>query len=381
MGKRFFLLGMLLWLSGPALLVLGGCRAKNTERMEGGEEEPSLLRLSAGMVQVAGLKTIRAEYRNLPLLVRATATISLNRRQYVRLSSRVAGRIEEIYAFEGDRVMAGDRLAALYSDEFLAAQQEFIQLCLRHTRALEAGEEEAVALSARLIQSAAQKLKLMGVTEEEVGNLKETQNLNPYLFLRAPLSGSVIVSRATAGAYVERGTELFEVADLGLLWAEVDIFEKDLAMVRPGCEAEVRVQAYPEETFPGRLTVLSDVVNETTRTIKGRIEVPNRARKLKPGMFAEVVLISPVAVRALVVPRPSVRVIEGKTVVFVSRAEGVFELRPVKIGRAFEESVEILDGLEAGAVVVADGSFALKGEALKKMLEGEELSKKSFPSP
>lgn len=372
MRKRKNFVWFFIGVASSALLFYGGCRARNAASVEEAEEASSLLRLNPEMVKVAGLKTVRAEVKHLPVLVRATGTIGFNRSQWVCLSSRVPGRIEEVYVFEGDRVKRDDRLAALYSDEYLAAQQEFLQLLLRHRRALEAADEEVVSLSSRLIQSAGQKLRLMGLTEEEVESLKETQTLHSLLFLRAPLTGSVVVSRATVGAYVERGTELFELADLSIVWAEVDIFEKDLARVRPGSPAEVRVQAYPGETFAGRLSVLGDVVNEATRTIRGRVEVPNRARKLKPGMFAEVTLISPSAIRTLVVPRQAVRKVEGKTVVFVARAEDAFELRPVTVGRVVEELCEILDGLEEGEVVAAEGSFALKGEVLKKTLEGEE---------
>ncbi len=356
-----------------ALLLSGSCRRESAE-LEAGEEagESSVLRLSSDTAELAGLKTVRAESRTMSVTVKATGTIAFNQKRFVCLSSRVLGRIEEVYFFEGEKVEAGDKLAAIYSDEYLAAQQELVQLLLRHQRTVEAGEEEAGAVTDRLIRSAVQKLSLMGVTEEEIQGLKDTRTLNYFLFLRAPFNGSIVTSRASVGAYIDRGSELFEVADLGTVWAVVDIFEKDLPLVRPGCRAEIRVQAYPGLTFSGQLAVLGDVVDEATKTIKARVEIPNKHKKLKPGMFAEVILVVSSTAKALVVPHQAVRSIEGKTVVFVSGPGDVFEPRQVKVGKILDGWAEILEGLEEGEVVAAEGSFALKAESLKKTLEGEE---------
>ena len=365
----FFLIPMMV----TVLSILGSCRRESSEpvgRVEA--EESSVLRLSSEALELAGLKTARVESRAMSIPVKATGTIAFNQRKFVCLSSRVPGRIEEVYAFEGDRVKAGEKLVALYSDEYLAAQQELIQLIIQRQRALEAGDEEASSVTARLIHSAVQRLSLMGVAEQEIQGLKETRTLNYYLFIRAPFAGSIVAGRASVGAYVGRGSELFEVADLGTVWAVVDIFEKDLPLVRPGCRAEARVQAYPNQLFSGKLAVLGDVVNEATKTIKARVEIPNEEKKLKPGMFAEVNLVGIATTKALVVPHQAVRSIEGKTVVFVSGPGDDFEPREVKVGKILDGWAEILEGLEEGEVVATEGSFSLKAETLKKTLGGEE---------
>ncbi len=373
MEKRKLLFFWLIFITGSTLLFLWGCsREGGAPEGEKATEESPVLRLDPERSQMAGVKTARVESRLISIPVKATGTITFNRAKFVCLSSRVQGRVEQVYAFEGDRVEAGDLLAAIYSDEFLAAQLEFIQLLGRHQRALDSRDEEASLLSSKLLDSAAQRLRLMGLTELEIEHLRETKNLSHDLFLRAPLGGSILTSRASAGAYVERGSELFEVADLTTVWAEVDIFEKDLALVKPGSRAEVRVQAYPGESFSGQLASVGDVVNETTRTIKGRVEIPNRHRRLKPGMFVEAILLAASASKAIVAPVMAVRSLEGKSVVFVSTGENIFEIRPVKVGRIIDDWVEILDGIKEDEVVVTEGSFSLKAEVLKKTLGGEE---------
>ncbi len=354
-------------------LFAASCRRESNEpevRME--RQESSVLKLSPETLELAGLKTAKVESREMPVSIKATGTITFNKKRYVCLSSRVPGRIEEVYAFEGDGVRAGDKLVALYSDDYLAAQQELVQLLIQERKVLEAGDEETKSLAARLIYSAVQKLTLMGAAEEEIQGLKDTKTLNFYLFVRAPFTGSIVASRASVGAYVDRGSELFDVADLGTVWAMVDLFEKDLPLVGPGCPAEVRVQAYPDRVFPGTLTVLSDVVDEATKTIKARVETRNHEKKLKPGMFAEVTLVRPATKSTLMIPQQAIRSIDGKTVVFVSGPGNVFEPREVKAGRILGGWAEILDGLEEGEVVATERSFSLKAELLKKTLEGEE---------
>jgi RND family efflux transporter MFP subunit len=212
----------------------------------------------------------------------------------------------------------------------------------------------------------------MGATDEDIQITQDTRELQDYLFIAAPFSGSVVAAAAIAGDYVEIGRELFQLADLSSLWATVNIFEKDLTLVKPGAEGEIRIQAYPGVTFKGRLAVLGDVVDAETRTVKGRLEVPNPALKLKPGMFADVTLGSARAAEALVIPEKAVRNVEGRNVVFVPGAAGSFVPREVRLGRVFDGWVEILEGLEDGDEVAAEGSFALKAELLKKTLEGEE---------
>ena len=161
------------------------------------------------------------------------------------------------------------------------------------------------------------------------------------------------------------------LADLSTLWLLVDVFEKNLSAVRIGSPAEIKVAAYPEKSFRGRLTAMGDQVDESSRSLKARVEVSNPSMKLKPGMFANVTLISPAAGKIVCVPERAVRNLEGKTAVFVQIRHGVFVKREVHTGRPAAGQIEILDGLKEGETIAVDGSFILKSEALKGALEGE----------
>jgi Cu(I)/Ag(I) efflux system membrane fusion protein len=303
---------------------------------------------------VSAVKTEKVGRRSFSVAVKATGIIGFNQKKYVCISARTPGRIEEVLAFEGDRVNPDQTLVTLYSPDFLSVQQE-----------------ESVKLAAGLIRSSVHRMKLMGVGEEDIRKIQESGTVSETLAVKAPFSGTLVSAKAISGEFVEMGTELFDLADLDILWATANIFEKDLALVRPGSRAEVRTQAYPAEVFQGRLVLIGDVQDEVTRTTRGRLELPNPSRKLKPGMFIDVTLIPETTGESLAVPEQAVRQVEGKTVVFVQGPGGAFEPREIKLGLLTGGWAEILEGLQEGEVVATEGSFSLKAEMLKKTLEGE----------
>ncbi len=338
------------------------------------EEDPgaSTVTLSEGQAKIAAIEIGSAERKPMAVPVRATGSVGFNEKRRLSLTARAAGRIEELEAYPGERVETGDLLLKLYSPEFLAAQAEYLQIAGRWERATGAGDSEAETLAERMLLSAAQRLQILGFPSARLEAIRETRIPDPLLSVTAPFPASVIESRVVKGDYVELGAELLSLADLGTVWVLADVFEKDLANVARGANAAVTVEAYQGETFRGRVTLIHDRLDEQSRTVKVRIELANPGHRLKPGMFA-VAEIDPVAQEVmLVVPENSVRVLEGREVVFVPGDNGAFEIRSVKIGRASAGYVEILEGLEAGERVVTEGSFTLKSEALKKTFEGDE---------
>ncbi len=322
-------------------------------------------------LRVAGVKTEKVGRRPISIPIRAMGIIGFNQKSYACVSARIPGRIEEVLAFEGDRVKEGQTLVRLYSPDFLSAQNELLHLLQQQERSRKSGDEDGARLAAGLIRSSVHRIRLMGVSEDDIRKIEESARINETLAVQAPFSGTLVSSKAVSGEFVEMGAELFELADLNVLWATVNIFEKDLASVRPGSRVEVRTQAYPAEIFPGRLVLVGDVQDEETRTTKGRLELPNPSRKLKPGMFIDVAIIPDETARVLAVPEQAVRQVEGKTVVFVQVPGGAFEPREVKLGRQAGGWAEIKEGLQEGENVATEGSFSLKAEMLKKTLEGE----------
>jgi membrane fusion protein, heavy metal efflux system len=187
----------------------------------------------------------------------------------------------------------------------------------------------------------------------------------------APLAGVVLEVHAAPGEVITPDRELFIIADLTRVWVQGDVYQKDIAKIRVGQDAVVRVDTYPGETFTGRVTYVSDVLDPDTRTAKVRCEVVNRNGRLKSQMFATLALPVSAQRNALVIPSRSVQDIDGVSTVFVRVGEKQFETRPVHVAAVVGDDVEVTEGLKIGESVVTDGALMLKSR-LKLRVEEEE---------
>jgi RND family efflux transporter MFP subunit len=162
------------------------------------------------------------------------------------------------------------------------------------------------------------------------------------------------------------------VADLTELWAVAEIDETEIPLVQAGRDVELRVAAYPGETFAGRITFVADTVNPKTRRVTVRCQVPNADGRLKPEMYAALTLSAGGPREVLAVPSGAIQEIRGRPIVFVRTAEGTFERRDVVVGPEADGWVEVRSGVEEGEPVATTGSFLLKSELLKGALAEEE---------
>jgi RND family efflux transporter MFP subunit len=350
-----------------------GCTAKKSEEAAPelqNSANPSVITLSEEAMKIAKIQKEKAALTKVPAKISAAGDMVFNQKRLMNLTSRVAGRVENVSAYVGDRVKEGDLLLSLYSPDFLTSQAEFLQAAERLRRLSKDDLQDDIGAAKALLDSAKRKLMLLGMKEADFKELEETRQIKPLLPISAPFSGTIIEGPIVLGDQVAEGTCLFKVADLSVLWAHVHIYEKDLALIKPGMSALVRVQAYPDQVFQGTLTLLNDVVDEKTRTVIGRVEVQNAHGLLKPGMYVEVELVLPSGAVALLVPESSVQELEGKKVVFIPAGERSFRFQEVRVGQKFHDSVEITQGLSPGDSYVRDG-FLLKSEYLKKDLAVE----------
>jgi Cu(I)/Ag(I) efflux system membrane fusion protein len=177
-------------------------------------------------------------------------------------------------------VNAGDPLVQIYSPELYSTAQELL-IARRGTSPL-------------LAETAAQKLRLLGVADEEIEDIIRSGKVDSRLVLRSPHSGHVFDKRIVEGDHVDAGQLLFDVVDLSTVWIEGEVYEKDSALVHRGQSVEVFIDAYPGQVFRGRVGLVHPHVETTTRTVRVRFELENLDHKLRPGMFANVLLKTPV---------------------------------------------------------------------------------------
>jgi len=356
-------------------LSLAGAGCRNSPPGEGEEHtteasaaEPDSIRLSEEAVRTGGIAVEPARVVEIDRRIAAVGELEFNGRRLAHLTARAAGRIESILAFRGERVVQGQILAEIYSQDYLALQAEVIQAAEREVR-LRGTQDEKPARD--FLDSARAKLLPLGMTAAEIDALISTKSVRPVLAVRAAFGGRIIGQAAVVGDRVEPGASLFRLADLSTVWAGVRIYEKDLAAVRPGVEAVLRTQAFPGEEFRGRLVLLEPVMDEKTRTVEARVEVTNPAERLKPGMYVEAFIATGEKLRALIIPESALQDFQSRPVVFVKTGPAAYELRLVETGERTEGRIEILRGLADGEEVVTSGSFLLKSEMLKKSMGDE----------
>lgn len=306
--------------AAAALLVLmAGCGSKSdSEAEEGVEPEESVapsdtVRLSEESLRQVEIEIVPVTRGSLNMTLRTPGRISFNLNVTAKVTSTFEGRIRQMNHDVGAVVRPGDVMALVDSPELI----------------------------------------------------------NRPLELKAPVGGEVIERHGTVGEAVDRARELYTISDLKQVWAVAEIKEKDIASVRVGDSATVRVTAYPRAVFEGKIALIGNEVEERTRTVEARIEVDNRVGKLKPGMFADVEIVMRVLEDVLIVPDDALQTLDDQQIIFVATSPNTFVKRTVKVGLDQNGHAEILEGIQEGEQVVGKGSFLLKSELLKGEL-GEE---------
>ena len=189
--------------------------------------------------------------------------------------------------------------------------------------------------------------------------------------VKSPYDGVIIGDFDTVGQKVEKISSLCAIADLSKVWANFDIYEKDIAKIKIGQNITLRSSAYPDQSFKGKIVFVSPRVDETTRTIKIRALLENPAYLLKLGMFVNGEIISQGSEEYLTVPASAVQTLGDKQVVFVKAGDGEFHKKEILITLQTTDQVAVSEGVNVGDMVVTDGSFLLKSGLLKDELEGE----------
>jgi Cu(I)/Ag(I) efflux system membrane fusion protein len=329
-------------------------------------------------VQLIGMRTAKVERAPLGDALRAVGVVAANERGLAQVSVRFSGWVQKLEVPEtGARVARGQVLATIYSPDVLAAEQEY--LTARTWDAKGAGEPHAAGGEAGLAAAARRRLELMGIAAAEIDALAARGKTGDAVPIRSPVAGTVTARNVVAGAAVAPGTPLFEVADLSRVWLMADVFEQDAARLRIGQKATLELAAYPGERFAGRVQFIYPTVNTQARTLRVRLEFPNRAgpggMKLRPGMYGNVALELPSAT-GLVIPSEALVDTGQHQYVYVARGGGRFEPRLVRVGARTSERVQISEGLTEGETVVTTGNFLIDSESrLRGAIEGRAAAR------
>jgi RND family efflux transporter MFP subunit len=302
----------------------------------------------------------------------------------VAVVPRAAGRLEQVFVKLGDRVTLGQRIAKIEDQELVQqirqqeSAQEVSQATIRQREAdlqlAQTNVERSRNLFERQLlpkqtlddnearyQSATAALDLARAqSSQSAARLQELRINMTNTVVVSPVNGFVARRAADPGAFVSQNAPVVDVVDIGNVRLVVNVVEKDLKVVQVGDATDVEVDAYPGESFTGRIARISPVLDPATRTFPIEIEIPNSSFRLKPGMYARVGITTEQKPSALVVPANALVDIGGERGVLLAQADNTAAFREVEVGIEEDQRVEILSGLEEGDRVVTTGAAALR---------------------
>lgn len=335
--------------------------------------------------QVKSIKYGPAETHTFSQQRVAVGSIDFDENRAVQVYTPYQGKIIKAYAEIGDEVKKGQTLYTIDSPDLLQTESTLISAAgvydlntaaLKRAqdlyanqgiaqKDLEQAQSDQITADAAL-KAARDAVRVFGKSNAQIDQMIAARKLDPELVVPSPISGRITARVAQPGLLVQPGNAPapYQVADLSTLWMLANVAETDAPMFRLGQEVRVKVMAYPDHDFAGRVTTLGATVDPATHTVVVRSEVADPKHELRPGMFATFVISTGAPLTATAVPLPGVvREGDGTMTVWTTTDQHHFTRRTVKLGLQQDGFDQIVDGLKAGETVVTDGAVFLSNMA------------------
>ncbi len=320
------------------------------------------LQLSDQQIQLGNISVDTIRSGNIGSQTVLTAVLNFDQTKMSAISSRVIGRVEQLYFRNvGDYISTGDKLYDIYSEELNNAKQEYL-LGLERQKAF-AGNDVIDFNS--LVQSARNKLTLWGMSSAQITQLEKAGKANPTTTFYSTYNGYITVLNVQQGDYVMEGGTIVELADLSTLWAEAQVYTSQFSQFQQSASAIVRIPELGDEAINGRISFVNPEIVPESRINLIRVSIPNKNNRLKPGMPAYVYL-SGTKRSSLTLPVDAViRDANGATV-WIKTGKNTFKNKMVEVGAEQGSIVEIRSGLLPGELVVITGAYLLNSEYIFK---------------
>ena len=314
------------------------------------EEKGSDVTISPEVVQNLGVRTALAKKQPMERRIDTVGYVALDETKISHVHLRTEGWVEKLWIkFEGESIQEGQLLFQYYSPALVNAQEEFLQA--------------AASKNSALIQASRQRLLSLGVTEKQANNLEKTRKTQNLVSFFAPQQGIVSMLAIREGMYVKPMMDLMTLVDLRTVWLQTAVFERQTDWVAMGGRAEAQLAYMPGERWTGKVDFIYPVLDPKTRTLKVRLRFDNPNERLKPNMYAKVIIFAPPRPDILTIPREAIiRSGQGERVV-LALGEGRFQSRHIQSGMESDGLVEIRSGLQEGDAVVTSAQFLIDSQA------------------
>ena len=329
---------------------------------EGDDTDDGSVKLSPGRIQRTGVKSEPAAQRVIRTTVRAPGTIQLDERRVSVISMRSESFVLKVgNVTTGSHVFKGQPLMEVYSPSVTSAAAEYLATISSKTTAADGSYG----------RGSKQRLINLDVPEAAIAAIEKTRNVPTSIEWSAPRDGIVLERSVIEGMRVQPGGVLFRIADHSVMWALIDVAERDLGMISKGQRATVRARSFPGREFSGQVEVIYPEINKETRTARVRVELANPDLALRHDMYVDAQIETGSGDTVLTVPESAVMDTGSRQAVFVDKGQGRFEPREVKLGHRGSGYVEVRQGVADGEPVVVSANFLIDAESnLKAALKG-----------
>jgi Cu(I)/Ag(I) efflux system membrane fusion protein len=330
---------------------------------EGEDSDDGSVKLSPGKIQRTGVKSEPAARRVIRMAIRAPGTIQLDERRVSVIAMRAESYVQKVAdVTTGAHVVKGQPLMEIYSPAVSSAAAEYISTL---SSKVTGGSEGPYGKGSR------QRLMNLDVPEAAIVAIEKGRNVPIGIEWTAPRDGIVLERNVTEGMRAQPGDVLFRIADHSVVWAIVDVAERDLGSVAVGQRTIVRARSFPGREFSGKINVIYPQITKETRTARVRVELPNPGLLLIHDMYVDAEIETGSAASVLAIPESAVLDSGSRQAVLVHKGEGRFEPREVKLGHRGEGFVEVREGLAEDDPVVTSANFLIDAESnLKAALKG-----------
>ncbi len=329
---------------------------------EGDDSDDGSVKLSPGKIQRTGAKSEPATKRVIRTIVRAPGTIQLDERRVSVISMRSESFVLKVAnVTTGSHVVKGQLLMEVYSPAVSSAAAEYLATITSKTTSGDGSYG----------RGSRQRLMNLEVPEAAIAAIEKSRNVPTSIEWTAPRDGFVLERTAIEGMRVQPGGVLFKIADHSVVWALIDVAERDLGAITIGQPATVKARSFPGREFSGKVEVVYPEINKETRTARIRVELSNPDLLLLHDMYVDAEIRTGSGEPVLSVPQSAVMDTGSKQAVLVDKGEGRFEPRDVKLGHRGDGYVEIREGISEGEPVVVSANFLIDVESnLKAALKG-----------
>ncbi len=329
-----------------------------------GEENTNGIKIDPTVIQNIGVTTEEVKKRTLTKEIRTVGKIDYNETRLYSVNTKYMGWVEKLYVnYTGKYVSKGEKLLEVYSPDLVSTQEEYLQ-AVKYRKSLENSSEDIKKGAEDLIQSAKRRLLYWDISEIEIDNLENKGIPKKTLPIYSPANGIVTDKMIVEGDNIMTGMNLFKIADLSSVWVIAEIYQFELPWVKVGQTADIELSYLPGRSYKGKINYIYPYLGMETKTIKVRVELRNTSNyDLKPGMFATVIIKSPIKIESIAVPDQAIIRSGERDIVIISLGNGYFEPREVKLGVAANNYVQILEGLHEGEQVVTSSQFLIDSES------------------